>query len=86
MKSRINDRDLPGLGALVVDYHLVVVGKIKCDIRRVKEVVCKPLLDNVLLIACTDDEFVITVVGIFLHYEPKDRHSADLDHRLGFIL
>ena len=51
-------------------------------VARLKKVVGKPLLDDMLLVARADDELGEPVVGILLHDMPKNRHPANLHHRL----
>ena len=67
--------------------HLVLtIAVVEGDVRIVKEVVGKPLLDILLLVTCTDDKLSMSIVGILLHDVPKNRHTANLDHWLGFEL
>ena len=82
MEAGIHDRNPPRLRMLIVNDGAAALRKVKCDIRRVEEVVGKPLLDHVLLITCTDDELIETIVAVFLHDVPENRHAPDLDHRL----
>ena len=66
-----------------MDLH-AVVRKIEGHIRCVKEVIRKELLYHILLIAQTDNKFVIPELGIIFHDMPHDRLLTDLDHRLWF--
>lgn len=47
-----------------------------------QEVVREVLLDDMLLVACADDEFVEPVVAVQLHDVPQDGHPAQLHHGL----
>ena len=74
-------RHAPRLGGGVVHFHLVGL-HVEGDVRHMKKVILKILLDDVALVAEADDEFIDPMVGIDLHDVPDDRHAADLDHRL----
>lgn len=51
-----------------------------------QEVVREVFLDDVLLVACADDEFVVAVVAVQLHDVPEDGHPPQLHHGLGLEL
>ena len=86
VEAGVHNGDLPRLGVVVVDDHLVLAaGEIKRNIAGMQEVIREPLLDHVLLVARADDKVVKAVVGIFLHDMPQDGHVADFDHRLGLV-
>ncbi len=55
----------------------------KGHIAHVEEVVSKIFLDQVALIAATDNKFIDAVGAVDLEDVPKDRLAADLHHRLG---
>ena len=82
-KPRINDGHLPRLAGRAVNDEVVLsTREVEGDVARLKKVVGKPLLDNMLLVARADDELGEPVVGILLHDMPKDWHTTDLHHRL----
>jgi hypothetical protein len=56
----VHQCDAPGLGVLLVHFHLVV-GHVEGDIGHVQEVVGEVLLDHVALVAAADDEIVDAV-------------------------
>lgn len=64
-----------------MDGHLVF-GHVEGNVRGMKEVVGKELLDDIAFIAAADNEIVDTVLGIDFKDVPKDRSTADLNHRL----
>lgn len=68
------------------DHIRPILGKIKGNVTVMQIKICKPFLDHMLLIAAANDKFVVSMGGIHLHDMPKNRLSADLDHRLGFEL
>ena len=69
----------------LVDGHLVAaIAEVETDVGVMEEVVSKPLLNILLLVACTDNELVVAEIGIFLHDVPEYWHSANLNH--GFRL
>lgn len=51
-----------------------------------QEVVRKILLDDVLLVACADNELVEAVVAVQFHDVPEDGHPAQLYHGFWFEL
>lgn len=67
--------------------HLVFPAReIVRNVRGVKEVVCKILFDDVLLVARADDKLVVAVVAVKLHDMEQDGHTAQVHHGLGFEL
>src|SRR5690242_10122916 len=60
-----------------------VVGHVERHIGHMEKIVREILLDDVALVAETDDEIVDAPVGIDFHDVPEDRAATDLDHRLG---
>ena len=52
------------------------------DITRVPVVVSEIFFDNFASITETENEVLVPVVGIILHDVPKNRATADRDHRL----
>lgn len=84
VQAGIHHRDLPGFQVGGVNGHCAItMREIKGHIAVVQEVVGKPFLDDMLLVARTDDELIVTVIGVFLHDVPENRLTADLDHGLG---
>lgn len=53
-------------------------------VRDVDEVVREVLLDQVSLVAQTDDEIIQPVMAVCLHDVPKNWLAANLDHGLRF--
>ena len=67
----VNDGDFPRLKVTPVNCHVVgSITEVKTDIRIIKEIVGKPLLDILLLVAGTDDEFIMPEERVLLHYVP----------------
>ena len=62
------------------------IAVVEGDVRIVKEVVGKPLLDVLLLITSADNKLSMAIVGILFHNVPKDRHATYLNHWLWFEL
>jgi hypothetical protein len=70
----------------LVDGHLVAaITEVEADVGVMEKVVGKPLLDILLLVACTNDKLVVAEIGIFLHDVPENGHTTNLDHGFGFI-
>lgn len=80
--ARIDQHHPPRFGVPLVYFH-AVVGHVEGDVRHVQEVVGEVFLDDIAFVAEADDEVVDPMCGIKLHHVPKNRPSADLDHRLG---
>ena len=86
-KAGVHHGDLPALGIVPVDDHLVsAVGEVEGDVRGVQKIVRKIFLDDMLLVARADDEFVEAVGGIELHDVPQNGHPPQLHHGLGAVL
>ena len=68
------------------DHVLFAIGKVKGNVRSMKKIIAKKLLDDVLLVACADNEFIKTIVAVQLHNVPQDGHAAQLHHGLGLKL
>ena len=67
--------------------HLILsISVVEGDIRVMKEIVGKPLLDILLLVASTDYKLGMTIIGILFHNMPQNRHTANLNHWLWFKL
>lgn len=47
------------------------------------EVIGKIFLDDILLVATTDDKLVDTVMAVSLHDMPQDGLPSDFNHRFG---
>ena len=75
----------PHIG-LVNSHFVLAITVVKGNVRVVQEIVSKPLLDILLFVASADNKLSMTIVGILFHNVPKDRHTAYLNHRLGFEL
>jgi len=65
-----------------MDGNLVVV-HVEGDVGCVQEVVGEVFLDDVALVAETDDEVIDAVLGVELEDVPEDGAAADLDMGLG---
>ena len=63
-------------------HFVLSITEVKCNIRIIKEVISKPFFDIFLFITCADYKFFVTIIGIFFHNMPKNRHSTNLNHRL----
>ena len=70
IQSGIYQCHLPWLQHIVVHDHFIFLCKIKCDIAVMKIVICKPLLDHMLLISTADYKFIKTIRRIHLHDVP----------------
>ena len=81
----IYDGNLPVLGVVLVELE-AIVAQVECDIGVKQEIVHEVFLDDVLLVAGTDDEFVDAVCRIRLHDVPEDGLAANLNHRLRHVL
>jgi hypothetical protein len=77
----IYERNLPRFGLILMHGDLVVA-KIEGDIGLMQKVIREVLLDHIALVTKANDEVGYAVVRVCLHDMPKDRSSADLDHRL----
>ena len=78
----IDQGDPPRFAALLVNVDQII-GEIDRHVRRVEEVIGEIFLDQITLVTKADDEVVHAVGRVKLHDVPDDRHSANLDHRLG---
>ena len=78
----VYQRHLPRLRNIIVNDHLIFLGKIKGNITAVQIIICKPFLDHLLLIPTANHKFMITIIGIQLHDMPQNRLISDLYHRL----
>ena len=65
-----------------MNNHFAVIGKVEGNITPVKEIIGKIFLDNMLLVAAADNKIIVAIGRVDFHNMPKDRHSADFDHRL----
>ena len=75
--------DFPGLGGVVVDGQIVPsVSEVVCNVRGVQEIVREIFFDDVLLIACANNEFVVAVMTVQLHDVPENGLAAQFHHRL----
>ena len=81
IESCVDHRDLPRLRMLLMNHNFVPLRKVKRYIGRMQEIISKVLLDDMLLVARTNDEFIESKMCVFLHDMPKNRHTANLDHR-----
>ena len=69
-----------------MNNHLIFATCIvKRNIGSVQEIICKPLLNHVLLISSTNNKLIVAIACISLHDMPQNRHTANLNHRLRFI-
>src|SRR5712692_7209262 len=75
----IDQRNLPGLHAVVEDLHFVVL-HVEGHVGHVEEVVGEVLFDEITLVAAADNEVIDPVEGVQLHDMPQNRLSADFDH------
>jgi hypothetical protein len=56
------------------------------DVRHLKKVPSKKLLDHEALVSAGDNEIIQTVSGIYFHDVPGERFIADFDHWLWPII
>ncbi len=80
--ARVYQCDLPRLSFELMHLH-AVGAEIESDVRHMKEVIGKVLLDEVSLVSAADDELIDSVMGVDLHDVPQDRHAPYFDHWLG---
>ncbi len=78
----IDQRDLPRFDVALMHFHPIIL-HVEGDVRHVQEVVGKVFLDDIALVAKANHELIDSIMGVQLHYMPKDRSASDLDHRLG---
>lgn len=71
---------------LLVDDLVASVAIIESDVAVMDKIVGKPFLYIFLFVPGTNDEIIMSVVGILFHDMPKYRHTANLYHRLRLIL
>ena len=87
VEAGVHHRDAPRFGMVLVNNHLVfAVGKVICNVGGVQEIICKVLLDHMLLIPGADHKIVEAVMAVELHDMPEDRHAAQIHHGLWFEL
>ena len=79
--ARVDDRDFPRLGKVVVDANSIFAAKVKRHVAVVERVFGEKTFYHVLFVARADDELVESEMRIFLHYVPENRFAADLNHR-----
>ena len=87
IKAGVHHRDAPRLGMVLVDNHLVfAVREVICNVGGMQEIICKILLDHMLLIPGADHKIVEAVIAVELHDMPEDRHAAQIHHGFWFEL
>ena len=65
--------------------HLhVIVLHVEGDVGHVQEIIGEILLDDIALVAGTNNEVVDAIGGVTLEDMPENGPPADLNHRLGF--
>lgn len=47
---------------LLMHNYFITFSKIKCDIRGMKKIICKPFFDNMLFIPCTYYKFIYSII------------------------
>jgi hypothetical protein len=73
---------MPGFGVGLHNTHRPFpIRIIKSDIGSVKEIICEPLFDILLLISGADYEVIEPIVRVFLHDVPEDRPATNFNHR-----
>ncbi len=68
---------------MVIQYFYTIIAKIDCHITIMAEVIGKIFLDDILLIATTDDKILNAVMAVSLHDVPQDGLPSDFNHRFG---
>lgn len=87
IQACIHYRNLPRLTILIMnDCFVFSTGKIKRNIAVMQKIIRKPLLNNMLLVSCTNHKLVKSIKRIFLHYMPQYRFTTNFNHRLRFKL
>ena len=83
IKTCINYCNLPWLTMLLVNNHIVrTLCEVKRNITVVKEIIRKPFFNYILLISCTYNKLIKTIISIFLHNMPENWLSSYLYHWL----
>ena len=80
--ARVHQGYSPGFGLTLMHLH-AVLAHVESNVRHVKKVVGKVLLDDVPLVAAANHEVVDAVVRIGLHDVPEDRLATNFNHGLG---
>ena len=71
IQAGINNRYLPRFRIVIMHRHFVAPAReVERYIRSMQKIICKIFLDHVLLVACTDDKFIVAVMRIQLHDMP----------------
>ena len=69
-ESQFKPKPMIEIGGMPILWHIM------------KEIVGKPLLDILLLVASADYKLGMTIKGILFHDMPQNRHTANLNHWL----
>ena len=87
IQAGIYHRNLPRLAMLLMNDHIILsICKIKGNITVMQEIVCKPILDDMLLVSRTNHKLVKAKIGVFLHDVPQNRLPTNFHHGLWFKL
>ncbi len=73
----------PGLSHVDMDIHVIPLGKVKGGIAVVEVVVGKSCPGHILFITVTNNKFVISIVGVFLHDVAENEFSVDFNPEFG---
>src|SRR5260370_28657899 len=79
--ARIHERHPPWFGEALMHFHAVVF-HVESNVRHVKEVVRKILLDHITFVTTANYEVINPIMPINLHYVPEYRLSSNLHHSL----
>ena len=88
IQTCINYRHFPLVKVLIMNNNLTFsfCGIVKRYITIVKKIICEPFFDNMLLIPCTDNKIIKSVIRVFLHNMPQNRLAPNFNHRFRLIL
>src|SRR5215472_17886079 len=79
---RIDQGYAPWFGNTLMHLHSVLL-HVEGDIRHVEKIIREVFLDQITLVATTDDKVVDSVLRIDLEDVPQDGSPADFYHRFG---
>ena len=81
----VDHRDAPVLLGIAQGFDVVAEARHDAVGVNMRLVVEEEFLDDVGLVAETQDEILVSVLAVVAHQVPEDRLAADRDHRLGNV-
>src|SRR5262252_6902312 len=86
MEAGVHERDLPVVDVALHELQLRSAAGEHEVVRDGLLVLKEVVLDHIGLVAETQDEVLMTEVGIVLHHVPKDRARPNGYHRLRYVV